>query len=124
MTNQGQTHEGGLLKAPAGGGSHYKNFRALQVHITQQVSLVEVMGDVVVANPGVEVTLRYRVPQGTNPSALMLDIEFYQRPGVWPQVETTRHVSFGRTMFGGPRYSEAEIVSGEVMMVRVPVEQL
>lgn len=124
MSDQTKNHQGGQVQAAEAGDSHYRGFHAFQSHISERLSFTAVMGEVLVANPGVEVTLSYAVPQGINPTALLLHIEFYQRPGIWPQVMTWKNVSFFRPAFGGPTYSEAEIVSGQVMVVRVPVQQM
>ena len=119
MPGHGHKHEGGLVEA-ARDTSHYRDFSAYIGALDAGYYFVAVRGEVLVANPGVEVSLSYAVPQGINPAALLLHIEFYQRPGLWPQVQSWKSVDFTRIVTTRPIYSEAEIVSGEVMVVRVP----
>lgn len=44
------------------------------------------VGEVQVPNPGVEVLLAPRTPQGINPQTLLLTLLLVQRAGVWPQL--------------------------------------
>jgi len=59
---------------------------------------LHVVGQVVVANPGVDVELVEKVPQGINPSILMLDLHRHQRPGMWPQVLAVKPVRYDRVL--------------------------
>lgn len=44
-----------------------------------------VVGCIEVANPGITVKLTPSIPQGTNPTILLLDLYLIQQPGMWPQ---------------------------------------
>jgi len=57
-----------------------------------------VVGDVEVANPGVEAYLTMRSTQGTVPQALMLDLHLVQRPGNWIQQTSCAQGRFSRVM--------------------------
>ena len=57
-----------------------------------------VVGDVLVANPGVQALLTMREPQGINPSILMLDLHLVQQPGMWTQNLTCVPARFDRVM--------------------------
>lgn len=82
---------------------------------------LHVAGNVVVANPGIEVFLVERVPQGINPSILMLDLHEYQRPGAWPQVMTPKQVRFDKVISGGAP-TQVAIYKGGEAIAEVPVE--
>ncbi|WP_097303810.1 hypothetical protein [Pseudomonas chlororaphis] len=59
---------------------------------------LHVIGDIEVANPGVEAYLTVRVPQGSNPAILLLDLHLHQRPGHWTQIITCTQVQFTRVL--------------------------
>ncbi len=69
-----------------------------------------VIGDVEVANPGVEPTLCVRNPQGINNTILLLDLILTQKPGAWPQVVSLVQARFARVLAPGtPHYKSVEI---------------
>lgn len=69
-----------------------------------------VVGDVEVGNPGVEALLTMKVPQGINPAILLLDLNFVQKPGIWPQVLTCVQARFDRVLIpGSTPYTAVEI---------------
>ncbi|QQZ39767.1 hypothetical protein IF690_17085 [Pseudomonas sp. SK3(2021)] len=71
---------------------------------------LHVVGDVEVANPGVEAYLTMRTPQGINPTILLLDLHLVQRPGQWIQQLSCAQVRFTRVMPpNSPRYTAIEI---------------
>ena len=45
-----------------------------------------VVGEVQVPNPGVDVLLVPRTPQGINPKILLLNLILVQRSGLWPHL--------------------------------------
>ncbi len=76
-----------------------------------------VRGEVQVANPGVEAVLCASVPQGINPSILLLDLYLVQRPGEWPQQvtwKTARYLQRGT-------YNEVNILSDGETIAQIPV---
>ncbi|MGE8175007.1 hypothetical protein [Pseudomonas fluorescens] len=69
-----------------------------------------VVGDVEVANPGIEAYLTMRAPQGFNPSILMLDLHLIQRPGNWAQMLSTAQARYDRVMPpSAPHYTAVDI---------------
>ena len=56
--------------------------------------VLHVRGQVEVPNPGVDVFLNRRNPQGTNPTILLLDLVLVQQPGQWPQVLVTKLATY------------------------------
>lgn len=69
-----------------------------------------VVGDVEVANPGIEACLTMRSPPGFVPQALMLDLHLVQRPGIWTQQLTWTQARFDRVMPPhSPIYTTVEI---------------
>lgn len=55
---------------------------------------LHVTGSVTLPTPGYDVALRVAMPQGINPSQLILDLVVTPRPGMWPQVITHQSVRF------------------------------
>ena len=55
-----------------------------------------VIGDVEVPNPGVQVLLTERVPQGISPIEILLDIHLHQLPGIWPQIVVSKQARFDK----------------------------
>ena len=69
-----------------------------------------IVGEVEVPNPGVEVLLVPRVPQGINPHILMMDLHLVQKPGAWPQVMTWVQCRYDRILGpGSVKYTDAEV---------------
>lgn len=82
---------------------------------------LHVRGEVVVSNPGVEVALYKRQPQGINPAIIMLDLLLIQSPGVWPEVVTVKSVAYeevGRSL----KYTTAEVMNQSQSVASVPIE--
>lgn len=82
---------------------------------------LHVRGSVTVPNPGVDVALYKRVPQGVNPTILLLNLVLVQRPGIWPQVITAKPVAYdevGRSL----NYNTVEIGSEGQSGFSIPVE--
>lgn len=82
---------------------------------------LHVRGEVAVANPGVDVYLYKKHPQGINAAILLLDLVLVQRPGIWPDVITTKPATYeevGRNL----NYGTIEIHSQGEPPVSIPVE--
>ena len=73
-------------------------------------SSFHLIGGIEVGNPGIDVLLTKRHPQGINPTILMLDAGFYQKPGMWPQVMTCASTRYDEVLSGqGPAYTSVQI---------------
>jgi hypothetical protein len=102
MTKE-KAYTGGLAEvasvSTAKGSGPYRDFVAIEYSFSAKIAAYYIAGNVLVANPGIEALLRYRIPQGINPKILMLDLVLIQRPGIWPQVQTwvpARYVAMGK----------------------------
>ena len=82
-----------------------------------------IVGEVDVPNPGVDAELVPRVPQGTNPDILMLNLVLTQRPGIWPRVITPKQVRYDRVLVNSD-YTEVHIFCGDEVIAEVPVEDV
>ena len=80
-----------------------------------------IIGDVEVPNPGVDVSLTERVPQGINPRIILLDLHLIQKPGIWPQIVVRKQVRFDKMR---AIYSEADVFSGGTLIAQVPVQDI
>lgn len=77
-------------------------------------------GGVEVGNPGVELLLTKRIPQGINPSILLLDLSLSQKPGMWPQVITCATARYDEVLVpGSPGYTAVEIFENGVSVSKV-----
>lgn len=82
-----------------------------------------VVGEVEVANPGVEALLQVRNPQGINPAILLLDLHLVQNPGMWPQVITWVQARYDKVLAPGSTcYTDVEIFYQNDPVARVPVQ--
>ncbi len=61
-------------------------------------SRICVVGDVLVANPGVAASLTMREPDGIPTGLLQLDLVLVQQPGMWVDLVTLAQVRFERLM--------------------------
>lgn len=82
-----------------------------------------IVGEVDVPNPGVDVELTARVPQGINPDIFIADLIFVQRPGIWPQVVATKQVRFDRVLVNS-NYKEVQVFVAKKLIVKIPVETI
>lgn len=78
-----------------------------------------VVGEVQVPNPGVDVLLSPRVPQGINSKILLMDLLLHQRPGIWPQVVAWKPVRYDKI---NADYESVEIYYDGTNIVQIPVE--
>ena len=117
----GETYQGGLAYdgQPRREGDHrYRNWVAYEASPTQNVTIAYVTGQVEVHNPGIKAKLSYVLDE--NESILLLRIDFVQRPGVWPEVMTWITASYAGALVDDGPFKEAHVVSGEVIVVKVP----
>jgi len=78
-----------------------------------------VVGEVQVPNPGVDVLLSPRVPQGINPKILLLDLHLHQRPGIWPQIVVWKAVRYDKV---NAAYESVEVFYDGTSIVQIPAE--
>jgi len=78
-----------------------------------------VVGEVQVSNPGVDVLLTPRIPQGFNPRILLMDLILLQRPGIWPQLVVWKQARYDKL---NADYSEVQIFFNNDVLVNVPVD--
>ncbi len=79
-----------------------------------------VIGKVEVPNPGVEVILVIRRPQGINPQILLLDLILIQRPGVWPRVVIEKMVTY-EVLGADPKYTDVNVFCSEKLIAELKV---
>jgi hypothetical protein len=79
-----------------------------------------VIGEVLVGNPGVEVRLVRKAPQGFNPVILLLDLEMRQLPGMWPMVMTWKPVRYEEEAMVD--FQEVGVFCGDAMIAQIPVD--
>ncbi|WP_428304614.1 hypothetical protein [Lacipirellula sp.] len=77
-----------------------------------------VTGEVEVANPGVEVLLVPKVPQGFNPRILLMELIFIQRPGIWPALVVKKPVRYHKA---NATYDWVEIYIGGNQIANIQV---
>ena len=78
-----------------------------------------VVGEVQVPNPGVDVVLVPRNPQGINPKILLLDIHLHQRPGIWPQLVVWKPARYDKV---NANYESVQVFCGNDVIVTIPVD--
>lgn len=76
------------------GESRFRDFVAIQDVPPQKTLFLSVAGKLLVSNPGITVELTYAIPQGINPTILILEANLVQRPGMWPQVMTWKEAVY------------------------------
>ena len=80
-----------------------------------------IVGEVQVANPGVDVLLVPRIPQGINPRILLLELVLTQQPGLWPQMITWKQVRYDKVNI---TYDQVEIFFNNQNIASVPVDNI
>lgn len=82
-----------------------------------------VIGEVFVGNPGVDVFLTPKEPQGINPEIFLMDLHKFQRPGVWPQHTTWVAARYEKILGpNDPKYTDVEIFENGSSIARIRVE--
>lgn len=82
---------------------------------------LHVIGDVQVPNPGVDVYLTERFPQGVNHRILLLDLYLIQSPGIWPQHVVLKQARFDKVKV---IYDTVQVFSETTMVAEVPVQMV
>ncbi len=82
-----------------------------------------IVGEVDVPNPGIDVELTARVPQGFNPDIFLADLILVQRPGIWPHIITTKQVRFDRVLVNS-KYREVHVFIAKKLIAKIPVETI
>ena len=98
-----------------------RNWHAWNNQMPPKPDDFHIVGEVDVPNPGVDVELMARVPQGINPGIILVDMIFVQRPGNWPQIITTKQFRFDRVLVNS-NYHEAHVFMATKLVVKIPVE--
>ena len=96
-----------------------RNWNAWLVEKGSKPHPLHVIGEVEVSNLGVRAILVKKIPQGVNPSYLLLDMHLIQRPGIWPQV-----ISWVPAQYDEMTEVEYQIVNvfcGKELKAEVPV---
>ena len=78
-----------------------------------------VVGEVQVPNPGVDVLLAPRLPQGINPRILLLDLILIQRPGNWTQLLVWKQARYDKL---NAKYESVQIFFGADVIATMPVD--
>ena len=81
------------------------------------------IGEVEVGNPGIIAILAPKIPQGMNPTILLLDLHLRQRPGMWPQVVTWATARYDSDI-PDPPYTHVQVFCEEQEITNVPVENI
>jgi hypothetical protein len=118
MADKGAKFDGGLVETAVdktkGVSSHYRNFIGFEHAISSKILVVQVMGEVLVGNPGIKAVLRYAEPQGINPKIILLRLDLIQRPGVWPQIMTWVSAKYVGALMKTGLYSDAQIINAQL----------
>lgn len=77
-------------------GIESRNWHAWVDCLPPRPARLQVIGEILVSNPGVVPHLVERFPQRTESRDLIADLLLIQSPGIWPQVMTWKSVSFER----------------------------
>jgi hypothetical protein len=80
-----------------------------------------IVGEVRVGNPGVEALLVPRVPQGINPSILLLDLILKQQSGTWPQIVVWVPARYDKVR---AHYTQVQVFHGADKIADVQVQDI
>src|SRR5580704_14551121 len=96
-------------KGRSDGHRHEKLARLDQRNAPRPLHSFHVIGEVFVGNPGVDVFLTPKEPQGINPQIFLMDLHKFQRPGIWPQHTTWVATRYERILGpNDPKYTDVE----------------
>lgn len=106
----------------------FRNFVAVQDVPPQKTLFIEVLGQILVSNPGIDVELTYAIPQGINPQTLLLRVNLVQEAGLWPQIMTWKPARYFSMLQKYDQYTEVQIdavFGSETVKVtdRIPILQ-
>ena len=125
MDGDQKRYDGGVAEAGGGPGteeeSRFRNFVAIQDVPPQRTLFLTVEGEVWVGNPGVEVSLSYAVPQGVNPTILLLRVDLAQRPGMWPQVMTWKPCEYRTMLEEHGQYRQVQLTHPQMQGITIDV---
>ena len=125
---QGTTYSGGLAtgagRISTNPSDNYRDFIAIEYSLSGRIAILFAAGEVQVGNPGIEAVLNYAIPQGSNPTTLLLDLALIQRPGVWPDVQTWASAKYMRVAMKPGEYDEVQIVNQDLGNLTVKVVHL
>lgn len=79
-----------------------------------------VTGEVLVPNPGVDVILIPKEPQGINPDILLMDLFLHQKPGVWPEIVVWKPARYDKV--GTVKYKQVDIFCGSKSIAQIKVD--
>lgn len=79
------------------------------------------VGEVQVPNPGVDVLLVPRNPQGINPQILLIDLVLVQQPGIWPQMVIWKPARYDKVKV---TYTNVEIFFDNQSIASIPVDNV
>lgn len=80
-----------------------------------------IVGEVLVSNPGVTVSLQRHEPQGINPQILILTLNCTQQDGIWPQVMTWKEARYDKVLVNSS-YDSVQIMFEGSVIQTVPVD--
>nr|WP_315379375.1 hypothetical protein [uncultured Sphingomonas sp.] len=106
----------------------FRNFVAVQDVPPQKTLFIEVLGEILVSNTGIDVELTYAIPQGINPQTLLLRVNLVQKAGLWPQIMTWKPARYFSMLQKYDQYTEVQIAAvfgSETVKVtdRIPILQ-
>lgn len=116
VPDRGEQPPGVVLAVPA-----TRDWYAWNDTMPPKPDTFHVVGEVQVPNPGVEVLLVPRNPQGINPKILLLNLVLVQRAGLWPQLVVWKRAHYEKV---NAAYTSVQIFSGDEVITTIPVEQV
>jgi len=115
------SHSTESTNASSGGAPQTRDWYAWNNKMPPKPDDFHIVGEVLVANPGVEVALHRRDPQGINPQMLQLTLTLNQKPGVWPSVLTWQEVRFDKILVNSS-YDSVQILFEQAIIQTVRVD--
>ena len=79
-----------------------------------------VVGEVYVPNPGVDVLLTPKEPQGINPEILLMDLFLCQKPGIWIQMFVWKPVRYDKIVLS-MKYKQVQVFCEDGVIADIPV---
>jgi len=103
--------------------SNTRNWYAWNDLMPPKPNFFQVIGQVEVSNSGVVPNLSVRIPQGVNPTILLLDLDLIQLPGEWPQVMRWIQARYDQVVLE-PRYQTVSVSCCGEEIVQLPVQDI
>ena len=98
-----------------------RDWYAWNDHMPPPPDVFHVVGEVQVPNPGVDVLLVPKMPQGINPRILLLDLILVQRPGLWIQIPVWKPARYEKVKVA---YTGVEIFCGSQSIAIISVDDV